>query len=133
MTAAAVELGTDAQRLLRTRPRGHSWAQRVDRRKHCVVVRVEGELDAAVFPEFHVVFERAMLTDCHAVVVDLRATRFLSLRAAATLGTARQQCAAGGPDLRIVAGRREVERALAAVGVRDMFEDFPSMRAALDS
>jgi anti-anti-sigma factor len=98
-----------------------------------VVVRVEGELDAAVFPEFRAVLERATRSKCDAVVVDLRAVRFLSIRAAVTLGAVRKQAANDGPDIRIVAGRREVERALAVSGVRALFGDFPTMRAALDT
>ena len=77
--------------------------------------------------------ERAIASRCHAVVLDLRATKFLSIRVAVTIGAIKQQAAHGGPDLRIVAGRREVDRVLAITGVRAMCGDFPSMRAALDT
>ncbi|WP_433655323.1 STAS domain-containing protein [Nocardia sp. CA-128927] len=111
----------------------HSWAQRVDRRQECVVVRVEGELDAAASPQFFAAIERAVRSDCHAVVIDLRAARFLSLRAASTLGSVKQRAASDGTDVRIVAGRQAIERSLEVSGVRPLFNNYPSMRAALDA
>lgn len=112
--------------------RGRSWAQRMNRRKQCVVVRVEGELDAAAFPEFHAVLDHALHTARETVVVDLRAVRFMSIRAATTLGQLKQRAAGEGLDLRIVAGRQEVERALEVAGVRPLFCYYASMRTALD-
>ncbi|MGW0246478.1 STAS domain-containing protein [Nocardia goodfellowii] len=109
------------------------WTQRVDRRRRSVVVRVEGELDAAVYPEFRATLDNAIDTGAPAVVIDLRAARFVSLRAAADLGAVRQRAACNGVDLRIVAGRRDVERAFELTGVRPMFGHYPSMRAALDA
>ncbi|WP_309234369.1 STAS domain-containing protein [Nocardia sp. XZ_19_385] len=117
-------------------PRFHpsrTWAQRVDRRRRSVVVRVEGELDAAVYPEFRATLDNAIDSGAPAVVIDLRAARFVSLRAAASLGAARQRAACNGVDLRIVAGRRDIERAFELTGVRPMFGNYPSMRAALDA
>ncbi|MBF6465813.1 STAS domain-containing protein [Nocardia beijingensis] len=108
------------------------WAQRVDRRRECVVVRVEGELDAAVSAEFFETVERALQSPCDAVVIDLRAARFLSLRAAVRLGGLRRD-GVGRPDLRIVAGGPGVERALEVTGVRSLFPGYSSMRAALDA
>ncbi|MFE7744620.1 STAS domain-containing protein [Nocardia sp. NPDC057455] len=108
------------------------WAQRVDRRRECVVVRVEGELDAAVSAEFFETVERALQSPCDAVVIDLRAARFLSLRAADRLGALRRD-AVGRPDLRIVAGGPGVERALEVTGVRSLFSRYQSMRNALDA
>ncbi|WP_330230795.1 STAS domain-containing protein [Nocardia sp. NBC_00508] len=108
------------------------WAQRVDRRRECVVVRVEGELDAAVSAEFFATVDRALQSPCEAVVIDLRAARFMSLRAAVRLGALRRTVS-GGPDLRIVAGGSGVERALEVTGVRSLFPRYPSMRTALDA
>ncbi|WP_039798122.1 STAS domain-containing protein [Nocardia araoensis] len=108
------------------------WAQRVDRRRECVVVRVEGELDAAVSAEFFETVERALQSPCDAVVIDLRAARFLSLRAAVRLGALRKE-GLGRPDLRIVAGGPGVERALEVTSVRSLFPRYPSMRSALDA
>ncbi|MGK8522456.1 STAS domain-containing protein [Nocardia asteroides] len=108
------------------------WAQRVDRRRECVVVRVEGELDAAVSAEFFETVDRALQSPCDAVVIDLRAARFMSLRAAVRLGALRGD-GPGRPDLRIVAGGSGVERALEVTGVRSMFQRYASMRAALDA
>ncbi|MET9027127.1 MULTISPECIES: STAS domain-containing protein [Nocardia] len=108
------------------------WAQRVDRRRECVVVRVEGELDAAVSAEFFETVERALQSPCDAVVIDLRAARFLSLRAAVRLGALRRE-GLGRPDLRIVVGGPGVERALEVTGVRSLFPRYQSMRTALDA
>ncbi|MFI9503942.1 STAS domain-containing protein [Nocardia sp. NPDC052566] len=109
------------------------WAHRIDRRHHCIVVRIEGELDAAVYPEFRTLLDRALNTPCHAVVIDLRAATFVSIRAAATLAPARDYALNRGVDLRVVTGRREVERALEVTGVRSAFCHYPTMRAALDA
>ncbi|MGA6187981.1 MULTISPECIES: STAS domain-containing protein [Nocardia] len=119
-----------------SRPGPHdsqSWAQRVDRRHECVVVRVEGELDAVACPDFFATVEQAVRSNCHAVVIDLRAARFLSLRAASTLGAVKQRAACEGTDVRIVAGRQAIERSLEVSGVRPLFSPYPSMRAALDA
>lgn len=111
----------------------HLWAHRIDRRKHCVVLRVEGELDAAAYPRFRQLLDEAVRTPCDAVVIDLRAARFLSLRSAATLVPAREFARRRGIDLRLVTGRREIERPLELTGARPAFPYYPSMRAALDS
>ncbi|MEV6279550.1 STAS domain-containing protein [Nocardia sp. NPDC051832] len=116
-------------------PRFHpsrTWAQRVDRRRRSVVLRVEGELDAAVYPQFRATLDEAIDAGAPTVVIDLRAARFLSLRAAASLGAVRQRAACNGVDLRIVAGRPAIERAFELTGVRPMFGYYSSMRAALD-
>ncbi|MEV0297410.1 STAS domain-containing protein [Nocardia sp. NPDC050710] len=109
------------------------WAQRVARRRGRVVVHVEGELDATAQPEFHATLEHATRTRCHAVVVDLRAARFLSLRCAATLLAAHDNAACHGTDVRVVVGRPAVERALEVTGVRAQCGRYASIRAALDA
>ncbi|GAA5050360.1 STAS domain-containing protein [Nocardia callitridis] len=108
-----------------------TWSQRVDRREEFLVVRVEGELDAAAFGEFFSAVERALSSACRAVVIDLRAAGFLSIRAAAWLGGLRERVSVGGPDVRLVSGRPAVERALELTGVRQLFRHYPSMSAAL--
>ncbi|WP_062981908.1 STAS domain-containing protein [Nocardia anaemiae] len=131
--SAVLQHRSNGQHPAGERPRNRFWAQRVDRRKQCVVVRAEGELDAAALPEFRAMLEYAVTTRCHAVVLDLRATKFLSIRVAAAIGAITQRAAHGGPAVRIVAGRREIERVLAVTGVRAVCSDFPTMRAALDT
>lgn len=116
-----------------SQPDSRMWSQRVDRRRQCVVVRVEGEIDALVHDRFRETVEHATRAGCQAVVVDLRAARFLSIRTASALGTLRQRAACAGVDLRVVAGRAEIERALDVAGVRSLFFRYPSMRAALDA
>ncbi|WP_433191745.1 STAS domain-containing protein [Nocardia sp. CA-107356] len=131
--SAILQYRSDGKYRAGLRPRSRFWAQRIDRRKQCVVIRAEGELDAAALPEFRAMLERAVTTRCHAVVLDLRATRFLSIRAAATIGAITHRASHGGPNVRIVAGRREVDRVLTVTGVRAVCCDFPTMRAALDT
>ncbi|WP_169811522.1 STAS domain-containing protein [Nocardia harenae] len=97
----------------------------------CVVVRVEGELDAAGYPEFSSVLERAVRTGGRCVVVDLRPTLFLSIRAATMLGSVQRRTSGGGSELRLVVGRADVERALEVTGVRPLFRCYRSMRDAL--
>ncbi|MFQ6395376.1 STAS domain-containing protein [Nocardia sp. KC 131] len=107
------------------------WRQQSDRRRHCVVVRVEGELDAAVHEQFHRMLDTAIGMRCAAVVVDLRAARFLGIRTAASLAAAKMRAWHKGLDLRLVTGTEEVERALEIAGVRPLFRRYPTMRAAL--
>ncbi|WP_433716126.1 STAS domain-containing protein [Nocardia sp. CA-084685] len=131
--SAALQHRSNGRHPAGERPGNRFWAQRVDRRKQCVVVRAEGELDAAALPEFRAMLERAVATRCHAVVLDLRATKFLSIRVAAAIGAITERVAHGGPAVRIVSGRQEIERVLAVTGVRALCCDFPTMRAALDT
>jgi anti-anti-sigma factor len=109
------------------------WTQRSDSRKHCVIVRVEGELDAAVYQQFRRLLDRAVDTPCDAVVIDLRATRFLSIRAATALPAAKARAWRSGLDLRVVTGGKEIERTLEVTGVRPLFCRYATMRAALDA
>lgn len=108
-----------------------SYAQFVDRHHCCAVIRIEGELDALAQQRFCQALDNAVHSDCVAVVVDLRATLFLSLRAAAALGAAQAPAASQGVDVRVVTGRPEIERSLELTGVRCRFHRYPSMHAAL--
>ncbi|QDP79202.1 STAS domain-containing protein [Nocardia otitidiscaviarum] len=99
----------------------------------CTIVRVEGELDAAIFPEFSEALERAVTSSSRAVIVDFRQTRFLSIGSALKLAGAKEAAVAGGVDLRVVAARREVERVLDVTGVRPLFHVYPSVQAALEA
>ncbi|MBL1074133.1 STAS domain-containing protein [Nocardia sp. 2] len=96
-------------------------------------MRVEGELDAAVFPEFAKALDEAVTSSSRAVVVDFRQTRFLSIGSALALPAAKEAAAAGGVDLRVVATRREVERVLEVTGVRPLFCHFRTVQAALEA
>ncbi|GAB4586863.1 hypothetical protein Ntsu_46950 [Nocardia sp. IFM 10818] len=99
----------------------------------CFVVRVEGELDAAVLPEFSAALERAVAASFRAVVVDLRLTRFLSIGSASALASAKELAALAGVDLRVVACRREVERVLEVTGLRPLFQYYSSVQDALEA
>ncbi|MBF6162142.1 STAS domain-containing protein [Nocardia cyriacigeorgica] len=100
-------------------------------RRGCAVARVEGELDAALYDDFYDLLCRCMHTDRSIVVLDLRAAGFMSIRSAALLVSAKADAAARGLDLRLVCGRKEVERVLEVTGVRHLFRHYPTMQAAL--
>lgn len=102
-----------------------------DRDHRCVVVRIEGELDALAQHRFCQALDNAVHSDCGAVVVDLRATLFMSLRAAAALGEVQIPAARRGIDIRVISGRPEIERSLELTGVRGRFHRYPSMHEAL--
>lgn len=104
-----------------------------DHLRQCTIVRVEGELDAAIFPEFSDALDRAVTSSSRAVVVDFRQTRFLSIGSAAALIGAKDIAAARGVDLRVVAGRREIERVLDVTGARPLFRYYASVQAALEA
>ncbi|WP_024804599.1 STAS domain-containing protein [Nocardia sp. BMG51109] len=104
-----------------------------DWRRRCAIVRVEGELDAAVAEGFRQAVGQAVTASSRAVVLDLRGTRFLSIGIARWLAVAKRAAAGTGVDLRIVSGRREIERVLEITGVRPLFRYYAGMQLALDA
>ncbi|WP_084523575.1 STAS domain-containing protein [Nocardia inohanensis] len=114
------------------RPDHHPPSRHDSARSHAVV-RVEGELDAAVLPEFIEALERAVASGPSAVVVDFRQTSFLSIGGASALAAAKQSAEAAGVDLRVVACRREIERVLEVTGMRQLFFSYRSVQAALEA
>ncbi|NEW39770.1 STAS domain-containing protein [Nocardia cyriacigeorgica] len=102
-------------------------------RGRCAVARVEGELDAALYDDFYDLLLGCLYTDRRIVVLDLRAATFMSIRSAALLVSAKADAAARGVDLRLVCGRKDVERVLDLAGVRPLFCHYPTMEAALDN
>lgn len=110
---------------------GRMWSRRSTDHPDCVIARVEGELDAVLLDELRALLQHCRAGACRVVVLDLRATTFLSLRAAALLAAAKADAWRAGVEFRLVSGRREVERALEVAGVRGQFPYFPSLRAAL--
>ncbi|MFI5720251.1 STAS domain-containing protein [Nocardia sp. NPDC051750] len=110
---------------------GRMWSRRSPDNPDCLVARVEGELDAVGLDDF-----RALLAGCHSagcgvVVLDLRATTFLCIRAAAALAEAKSDAWRSGVELRLVSGRKDIERVLAITGVRHRFRFYPTLRASL--
>ncbi|WP_460700394.1 STAS domain-containing protein [Nocardia thraciensis] len=113
-------------------PDGAARSARVrDRLRHCTIVRIEGELDAAVAGVFRRALRQAVSTSSAAVVLDLERTRFLSIGSARLLTVAKRAAAETGVDLRLVGVRPEVERVLEITGIRPLFRYYPSMQAAL--
>ncbi|MBF6289008.1 STAS domain-containing protein [Nocardia cyriacigeorgica] len=100
-------------------------------RRGCAVARVEGELDAAMYDDFYDLLRRCLHTDRSIVVLDLRAAGFMSIRSASLLVSAKADACARGLDLRLVCGRKEVERVLEVTGVRPLFRHYPTIEAAL--
>ncbi|WP_280276451.1 STAS domain-containing protein [Nocardia wallacei] len=112
---------------------GLSPAHVRDQRRHYTVVRVEGELDAAVAAMFGKSLDQAVGSSTHAVVLDLRRTRFLSIRSARSLAAAKTAAAQAGIDLRLVCGREEIERVLEITGTRPLFRFYATMQSALET
>ncbi|WP_227981314.1 STAS domain-containing protein [Nocardia spumae] len=96
-----------------------------------IVVHVEGEADVSVIGDLRHALEYAAKRARHAVVVDLRNTSFLGIRAAAVLAATEDTCRAAGIELHMVAGSRPVERVLEVVGVGTRSRVHSSMYAAL--
>ncbi|MEU1521705.1 STAS domain-containing protein [Nocardia rhamnosiphila] len=135
MSVTTARCQVDQQRRRDPRPvtTGRMWSRRSTEHPECVVARVEGELDAVLHEELRALLERCRAGLCRAVVLDLRATTFMSIRAAVILAEAKAAAWRAGVELRVVSGRKEVERALEVAGVRPQFEYFPSLNSALTS
>ncbi|WP_306362731.1 STAS domain-containing protein [Nocardia sp. CC227C] len=137
MSAIAVlQRRADAASPLERSPRDrsdHRPPSAHDHQRGCAIVRVEGELDAAILPEFSEALDRAVTSGSRAVVIDFRQTRFLSIGGALRLAGATEDAAASGVELRVVATRREVERVLEVTGVGPRCHLYPSVRAALEA
>lgn len=135
MSVTTARCQVDQQRKRDPRPvtTGRMWSRRSTEHPECVIARVEGELDAVMHDELRSLLERCRAGLCHAVVLDLRATTFMSIRAAVLLAEAKAAAWRSGVELRVVSGRKEVERALEVAGVRPQFRYFPSLSNALTS
>lgn len=85
----------------------------------CVVVQVDGELDITGLETFRRALDFAISGTVSAVVVDLRRTRFLSLRNAAELAAAIDRAALARIETHLLTRDRQVDRALEVTGARD--------------
>ncbi|MGW0181030.1 STAS domain-containing protein [Nocardia sp. NPDC003345] len=110
---------------------GRTWARPSTDHSGCVIARVEGELDAVLHDDFRELLRRCGQGGHRTVILDLRATTFMSLRAAMILAAAKSDAWPEGVEFRLVSGRKEVERALEVVGVRHEFRYYPTLGAAL--
>lgn len=108
------------------------WSRPSHRRAEYLLARVEGELDATLLPDFHDLLERCRRSQAPVAVLDLRATTFMCIRSAAMLAEAKAACWRSGTELRLVSGRKEVERVLELVGARPLFCYYASMRGAVE-
>ncbi|ONM48790.1 STAS domain-containing protein [Nocardia donostiensis] len=115
----------------RTSHSSRMWSAYSNERANYVIARVEGELDAALDGDFKTLLARCRSGGCPVVILDLRATTFMGIRAAAALAAAKTRAWHEGTELRVVSGRKEVERVLEVAGVRPLFRYYPTMRAAL--
>ncbi|MEV6769732.1 STAS domain-containing protein [Nocardia sp. NPDC051030] len=84
----------------------------------CLVVQVDGELDITGLDEFRHALSYAIAGSPSALVVDLRRTRFLSLRNAAALAEAMDAALARNIETHLLTGRHQIERALEVTGAR---------------
>lgn len=110
---------------------GRTWARPSTDHADCVIARVEGELDAVLHDDFRELLRRCGRGGHRRVVLDLRATTFMSLRAAMILAAATTEAGPEDVEFRLVSGRKEVERALEVAGVRRQFRYYPTLGAAL--
>ncbi|MEU1982883.1 STAS domain-containing protein [Nocardia sp. NPDC019395] len=115
----------------RTAAAGRMWSRRSADYPDCSIARVEGELDVVGLDEFRALLGRCSRAGCRVVVLDLRATTFLCIRAAASLADAKCDAWRSGVELRLVSGRKDIERALAITGVRHLFRYYPTLRTSL--
>ncbi|WP_280424961.1 STAS domain-containing protein [Nocardia carnea] len=115
----------------RTAAAGRMWSRRSTEYPDCLIARVEGELDAVGLDDFRALLGRCQHDGCRVVVLDLRATTFLCIRAASALSGAKNDAWRHGVELRLVSGRRDIERVLQVTGARHQFRYFPTLRAAL--
>lgn len=84
----------------------------------CVVVQVDGELDVTGLDAFRRALHFAISGGAPKVVVDLRRTRFLSLRNACALAEAIDQARADDIETHLLTRSRQIERALEVTGAR---------------
>ncbi|MEC3918996.1 STAS domain-containing protein [Nocardia sp. CDC160] len=84
----------------------------------CMVVQVDGELDITGLDSFQRALSFAIAGGAPTVVVDLRRTRFLSLRNACALAAAMDDAFDADIETRLLTGRRQIERALEVTGAR---------------
>ncbi|WP_327147400.1 STAS domain-containing protein [Nocardia sp. NBC_01329] len=133
MTAVLYQVDQHRRRDSRQQAAARVWSRRSTEYPDCVIARVEGELDAVLHDDLCTVLGRHRELLCRVVVLDLRATTFMSIRAAAVLADAKADAWQAGVELRVVSGRKEVERALEVAGVRPQFRYFPTLRSALMS
>ncbi|KZM73351.1 STAS domain-containing protein [Nocardia terpenica] len=84
----------------------------------CLVVYVDGELDIINLETFRGALSEAIEGSAPTVVVDLRRTRFLSLRNALALVEAMEEARRVGVEAHLLAGHREIERVLQVTGAR---------------
>ena len=117
----------------RTAAASRLWSRRSTDRPGYVIARAEGELDAVLHNDFRALLTSCLADGCAALVLDLRATTFLSIRAAATVGDIAPDAARRGITMCVVSGRKEVERALQVSGARSCLRYYPTMREALTS
>lgn len=133
VTATLYQVDQHRRRDPRQQAAARLWTHRSAEHPDCVIARVEGELDAVLHDDLRTVLGRCRSMLCRVVVLDLRATTFMSIRAAAGLTDAKADAWRAGVELRIVSGRKEVERALEVAGARPQFRYFPTLRTALAS
>lgn len=102
-------------------------------RCHTVVVAVRGDLDATGIDDFNRVLDVAFATCYHGVVVDLSETDFMSIGAAAQLAEAKRRAVRSRLDMALVSSTPAVAHVLQVTGLRPLFGEYPSIRAAVSA
>ncbi|MET8503328.1 STAS domain-containing protein [Streptomyces sp. NPDC004787] len=109
-----------------------------DRQEPWTVLRIGGELDLVTSPVIRRRLHEAVAGGRHDVVLDLSAVRFCDSSGVGVLVAARRLMRSCGGRLRLILPARgaedgaHVNRVLAALGVRRLFEVYADVPAALD-
>ncbi|MCX2180940.1 MULTISPECIES: STAS domain-containing protein [unclassified Streptomyces] len=109
-----------------------------DRQEPWTVLRISGELDLVTSPLIRRRLHEAVAGGRHDVVLDLSAVRFCDSSGVGVLVAARRLMRSCGGRLRLILPARgaedgaHVNRVLAALGVRRLFEVYADVPAALD-
>ncbi|HVK24440.1 MAG TPA: STAS domain-containing protein [Actinokineospora sp.] len=107
----------------------------VERGSHggSAVLRATGEIDLGTVAVFSAALDDVLADAPAALVVDLTGVGFLGSCGISALAVARQRCADGAVDLRVVATESPVLRILAVTGMDEVLSIFPSVEAAAAS
>ncbi|MFD0373002.1 MULTISPECIES: STAS domain-containing protein [unclassified Streptomyces] len=109
-----------------------------DEQEPWTVLRISGELDLVTSPLIRRRLHAAVAGGRHDVVLDLSAVRFCDSSGVGVLVAARRLMRSCGGRLRLILPARgaedgaHVNRVLAALGVRRLFEVYEDVPAALD-
>lgn len=104
-----------------------------DRRDGSTVVAARGEIDVATAPALRERLDLVIDRDSGPVVVDLTSVTFIDSTGLGVLIGARQRCAEGSRDLRIVIVEPRILKVFEITGLTDLFSIHRTLEPALDA